>query len=272
MNSDLTLFSIVVLLAISTANATRSPSLKTIDQAVKECGTLWNVSPVYFEDFVRTGTGNSTQLKELVRCASIWCRWCNVSAHDVVYEVLQNYFNPSPDDPCFLNRTERCMKASLKDLPYTEVLERAFVSFLCYYQQYGNLNRSVQFIPYMLPQEQQVALDTLVIHSVPLETLRNFNDGIFKEGTFECLLRTLLLRLNLYSDRAGPDVKRLYNQDGNESYLTPETAACIAEARKNCPSDRCKLVSNTLKNCLPQVYDDAVSLIKDAARMILQRS
>ncbi|XP_019564758.2 general odorant-binding protein 45 [Aedes albopictus] len=271
MNSFLLTLSLVGILSLTDTDATRTPSLKTIDQAVRECGILWNVSPDFFEDFVRTGSGNSTELKELVRCASIWCRWCNVSAHDVVYEVLQNYFNPSPNDQCFLNRTERCMKAALKDLPYTAVLERAFVSFLCYFNQYGNLNRSVQYIPSMPPQEQQVALDTLRIHSVPRETLKDFNEGVFQEGTFECLLRTLLVRLNLYSDTEGPNVKRLYNQDGNEGYLTPETAECVVEARKSCLGDRCELAQITVKNCLPQVYDETVNLIKNAAKMLLQQ-
>lgn len=262
--------SIVAMCAIS-SDATRSPDLKSVDEAVEECGKLWNVSTESFQEFARTGCGNSTELKELIRCASIKCGWCNVTAQDVIYRVLLNHFNPDSNDPCNLNRTERCMKSALKDIPMTNVVERAFVSYLCYYQHFGTLNRSVQYIPAPELRKQQVAMDVYMIYDVSVETLKDFSDGVFKEGAYECLLRTFLIRSNLYTDKEGPNVKRLYNEDGYESYLTPATALCIEEERKRCPDDKCELVQSTLKNCLPPVHDWVVRVFKDASNTVLQQ-
>uniref|UniRef100_A0A8W7PS21 Uncharacterized protein n=1 Tax=Anopheles coluzzii TaxID=1518534 RepID=A0A8W7PS21_ANOCL len=181
----------------------------------------------------------------MVRCMGLNLGWWN-DTHGVQEPAMRSFFHPDPHDCDYERRTYHCLNSQRLNhpSPHVDVCERAYESFRCYYEQYGNIVVTPQFVP--LSDLQQVDVLLQCANMLPLTVGRSCAGGSKpSERDVDCLARCFLLRSGLYSEQHGPHLDRLYvqcNNYANETRFRETTGTCYRRLKSEC-QDECVLAA-----------------------------
>lgn len=242
---------------------------KSFPSALAECAQYYELSSCSLNRIVQESYPNEPNVRRLIRCALINVRSWNDTT-GVQEQVMNSYFNPTPEDTCYLNRTRDCIERS-RQLPGgdRDVQTRAYDAFICYYRQYGNLNETEQFLPFTDEESDQLMISVLSITEVSQEALVQFSEGnILDNKEFPAVLYTLYVRVGFYQDRIVP--QHLYIQFGNPELLSPQTEQCIEAAVNSlpCEADDKDQVYRIFRNCLVGITR-TLELTQSVSRQLL---
>ncbi|XP_053692068.1 uncharacterized protein LOC128740545 [Sabethes cyaneus] len=245
-----------------------SPNLKSLADAQQQCASYLRLTNETVARFVKTGYPDEPSVRKLVNCILI-----NLNAWDddigIKEYVIRNYLHPYSTDCCYANRTQACLQKALCQIPRTDNIARAYSSFLCYYQHFGDLVNEKQFVPYR-KQAIHHHVEAFLIENIPRQTLESFSKGnILCANQFPDLLYTLFLQGGFYDAENGFYLDRLYTQFGNEDLICNNTRLCEANVRQKFCDEPTRL-SETFKQCLINSMP-TLKYIQDVAKQLLEQ-
>uniref|UniRef100_A0A182TXQ4 Odorant-binding protein n=1 Tax=Anopheles melas TaxID=34690 RepID=A0A182TXQ4_9DIPT len=220
--------------------------LKSVSQAQEECARYQGIPCARLAVYNKYIYPNDTQTQCMVRCMGLNLGWWN-DTHGIQEPAMRSFFHPDPDDCDYERRTYHCLNSQRLNhpSPHVDVCERAYESFRCYYEQYGNIVVTPQFIP--LSDLQQVDVLFQCANLLPF-SLGASCTGSRKASKrdVDCLARCFLLRSGLYSEQHGPHLDRLYvqcNNYANETRFRETTGTCYQRLKSEC-QDECVLAAS----------------------------
>ncbi|XP_035907843.1 general odorant-binding protein 45-like [Anopheles stephensi] len=234
---------------------------KNVAQAQEECVRYLSIPCArlaVYNDYIYP---NDTATQCMVRCMGINLGWWD-DTDGVQEPAIRHYFHPDPDDEQYDRRTYHCLKSQRLDYPtpHGDACERAYESFRCYYEQYGNIVVTPQFVPLSPLQLSDVMGQCAKILQTPGTGLGACGKaGKPSERDIGCLARCFLMRSGLYTDQHGPNLDRLYvqcNNYANETKFRETTGACYRQLKLEC-KDNCVLVGRFLRECF---YEGGVNI------------
>lgn len=242
---------------------------KSFPSALAECAQFYEVSNCSLDRIVKDSFPNEREVKKLVRCVFVNLRCWNDAA-GVQEHVIHSFFNPTPEDSNFLDRTRECIKKSQLQLESSSDVEtQAYNAFICYYRQYGNMNNTNQFLP-LLPQElDQLVLASLSLASVSNEALVEFSLGnMLDNSEFIDVLAIIFIRGGFSHHNSM--LNHLYIQFANPEILSPKTEQCV-EATFNtlpCYTSEKEQLYRVFRNCFQEITD-ILSLVHRLSNKLL---
>ncbi|XP_052870986.1 general odorant-binding protein 45-like [Anopheles cruzii] len=250
---------------------------KSFPQALHDCMQYLQVPPSRYEEYQALNFPNDPQTRCLVRCVGLNLRWWNDTT-GVHTSVIANFFRPDPTDVHYERATKECVEHRLKPTPANPTLQdcclRAYNTFECYLQNYGNLVYSPQYYPEDRSRQVQVSYDCINILQVSKPLLQLFTeDSVPEDPGTQCLGRCFFLRLGLYDEERGFDLRRLYTRDyvtPNKRYLSKETYDKLCAIRLTSP-DQCTEVNRAYFGVIKELETSfhSLSIAHEAARKAL---
>ncbi|KXJ76636.1 hypothetical protein RP20_CCG009318 [Aedes albopictus] len=242
---------------------------KSFPSALEECAEYYEVPTSSVDRIVQESYPSEPEVKQLIRCALINVRCWNDTT-GVQEQVMNSFFNPTPQDSEYLVRTRECMQRSEEFSGGNSDLQtRAYDAFICYYRQYGTLNETNQYLPFTEEELYSLMLSVLSIAHVSQEALVQFSDGnVLNNEEFPAVLYIHYVRVGFYQDGLVPE--HLYVQFGNPELLTPRTEQCVSAAVNSlpCEADDQKLLYNIFRKCLVDLTS-TLELVQKASRQLL---
>nr|XP_040238964.2 general odorant-binding protein 45-like [Anopheles coluzzii] len=252
---------LVCLLAVTATAASQcyrdAGQLKRVVQAQEECVRYLRIPCARLAVYNKFIYPNDAETQCMVRCMGLNLGWWN-DTHGVQEAAMRSFFHPDPNDCDYERRTYRCLHSQRLDrpAPHDEACERAYESFRCYYEHYGNLVVTPQFVRLNALQQLDVLLQCADMVQYPMPD-RSFSCAkthvAGAEGDFDCVLRCYMLRTGLYSEQYGPNLDRIYvqcNNYANETLFRETTDACYQRLRSDC-QDECTLIARYIRECFP---------------------
>ncbi|XP_053667227.1 general odorant-binding protein 45-like [Anopheles marshallii] len=221
-------------------------------QAQHECVTYLNLPKHRLYQYLVYNYSNDAKTKLMIRCVGLILQWWN--SEGVLNEhVIEQYFLPDAGDTTYRERTAVCVETKA---PEGDALcSRAFETFQCYLQQYGELIHCPKVVPLSderLAETMHFCLDVL---SLPLSYFENCTSSaelFLATDQSRCLLRCFVIRAGLYSDQHGPFAERFRLQFGPlkadvfDNDL--EGDYCVTRLRRE-GYDECSLAARSLYEC-----------------------
>ncbi|XP_040172270.1 general odorant-binding protein 45-like [Anopheles arabiensis] len=232
--------------------------LKSVAQAQEECARYQGIPCARLAVYNKYIYPNDSQTQCMVRCMGLNLGWWN-DTHGVQESAMRSFFYPDPDDCDYERRTYHCLNSQRLNhpSPHVDVCERAYESFRCYYEHYGNIVVTPQFVP--LSDLQQVDVLFQCANLLPFSVGRSCGRKASKRDV-DCLARCFLLRSGLYSEQHGPHLDRLYvqcNNYANETRFRETTGTCYQRLKSEC-QDECVLAGRFLRECF---YEGGISIV-----------
>ncbi|XP_062716032.1 general odorant-binding protein 45 [Aedes albopictus] len=182
-----------------------------------------------------------------VRCRGLLLRFWDDQRGKLGFYALKQFYQPDPEDKCYLNRTMRCLKrVSVPD----ESCQKVAQYVRCYKDQYGEENTAIaRFIPFTPMQQTRILMECAAILGISEDSLREAAKSGGEIPQEACLLRCFLIRQGLYSEAGGFELERLELQCGGygSGWNPVAVQQCIANVT-DC--DSCTKVQRMAKNCL----------------------
>uniref|UniRef100_A0A182QJ61 Odorant-binding protein n=1 Tax=Anopheles farauti TaxID=69004 RepID=A0A182QJ61_9DIPT len=233
---------------------------KSIAQAQEQCVGYLRIPRARLAVYNEYIYPNDTETQCMVRCVGLNLGWWD-DANGVQKPALRNYFHPDPDDCQYERRTYHCLKSQRLDCgtQHADPCARAYDSFRCYYEQYGNLVLAPQFVPLSAMELAEVLHQCANILQVPTDCA--------SQHAIDCLGRCLLLRTGVYTDKHGPNLDRLYvqcNNYANETLFRQTTSACYRQLKAECP-DECTLAGRFLREC----FDESGGILGNIGQFVM---
>ncbi|XP_053685883.1 general odorant-binding protein 45-like [Sabethes cyaneus] len=247
--------------------------LKSFRQALDECAD-YLVIPLEVVDRLQAQSfvTNEPELRCLIRCAGFNLGWWNDTA-GVQSPVMEAFFQPAPGDTCYAGRTRECLDAKIAVC--TDDCSRAYETFLCFFQQYGKLRCTSEYVPLPTLDAVQAAVECINILQIPNELLEQYSRGLFPEcQETKCLYRCQYLAEGLYDTRQGFNLRRLYAREHEHpdlELLSESTKACTELALlDNC--DECSRFYRA-HQCFDRcgVPDHTTAILVQAAWVVLEQ-
>ncbi|XP_001663902.2 uncharacterized protein LOC5578512 [Aedes aegypti] len=142
--------------------------------------------------------------------------------------VIRNYFKPADTDPSYKSRTQCCLRDKVANLDRCALFERAYHSFMCYYQNYGNIVPEAQFIPWYQVDREKHLREVFLIEGITRVQLEEFQrSDALKAKEYPILYYIDFVRTAFYDPSTGHNLERLYTQFGNPGLLADETRRCL---------------------------------------------
>uniref|UniRef100_A0A2M4BMU8 Putative odorant binding protein n=1 Tax=Anopheles marajoara TaxID=58244 RepID=A0A2M4BMU8_9DIPT len=252
---------------------------KSFNRALLDCLEYLQLPGERFEQYSALHFPDDADTKCLVRCIGLNMRWWNDTT-GVQKAVMGNFFQPDPSDTEYEYRTAKCIEKRLGSLSGSrgsapdDCCCRAYETFQCYLQYYGNLVQCPKALPQTRDMLVRSAHDCINILRVPDELLRCYSAGELRDAPeTRCFLRCFFLRSGGYDAVRGFNLYRLYSRDSehlDQRYLAQETMEQLQTIRStNC--DQCTEVYRSYKEVLGPLgiafYED--SIIQEAANRAL---
>ncbi|KXJ71239.1 hypothetical protein RP20_CCG021149 [Aedes albopictus] len=239
---------------------------KSFDNALKECAQYYEVSTCDLNQYVAESYPDKPEVRRLVRCTLINLQsWYDSTG--LIQSEIVNFFEPSPADDCYVNRTQACLNALNATVDPTDVYNAAYQSFMCYFRNYGNLVSTDQFLRYAPLEYTQALATTTEVLELSQDTLVEFCKGnILNNDQFPTFLYQSSVRFGFFTVLGGVQLKRLYNQFGNAQLLAPETQQCVQKVAEDyCGSDDTTIMFQTHVQCLKGLVP-TVQLLREFAK------
>ncbi|EAT33288.1 AAEL014431-PA [Aedes aegypti] len=228
-------FALVLFLSASSAVI-----VSPLDHAIETCGRDLQVCESKLASYRALSFPDDRETQCFIKCVLIELQAWSNPRRLLKHSTIQQYFIPDAADYSFEDRTRRCLDQTLPNCIPGDSCSRAYWTFLCYKDNYGNLIRQPnQFIP---PTELDIAqhqLDCADILRIPREEL--LNAETLTNGS-NCYARCILLRSEVYSDESGLDLDRLYvllGYDTEKQAFIQYAQQFLATDSANCQTDRC---------------------------------
>ncbi|XP_058065023.1 general odorant-binding protein 45-like, partial [Anopheles bellator] len=151
---------------------------------------------------------------------------------------------------------------------------RAYNTFLCYLENYGTLVYSPQYYPEDRSRQVQISYECLNMLQVPKTLLQCIANGtILDVPEIRCLGRCFFLRLGLYDEVRGVNLRRMYTRDyetPNKRYLSKETYDKLCAIRSTSP-DQCTEVYRAYFEVIEALETsfNSISIVQEAASRAL---
>uniref|UniRef100_A0A182KHC5 Uncharacterized protein n=1 Tax=Anopheles christyi TaxID=43041 RepID=A0A182KHC5_9DIPT len=231
----------------------------TFDEALQECATQLGIPAERLEqEYNLLLYPADRDSMCLVRCIGVLLRFWNDTT-GLREATIRQYYEPAPEDQCYLNRTRACLDAL--EPTVTDVCERAHRSFLCYHQQFGYLRKVDRYVPKTPLEMKQIQQDCLDMFGLEANRLAQYQDGQFPDDPeTQCFVRCVGLKTGLYSDQDGPHVGRMYIQCdscADEAVFRERASECIAAQHQRHKLSKCTAAYRTLYQCF---RDDQLDL------------
>uniref|UniRef100_A0AAG5DLW9 Uncharacterized protein n=1 Tax=Anopheles atroparvus TaxID=41427 RepID=A0AAG5DLW9_ANOAO len=250
------------LLAVASAASRPCPGVvmqKSISQAQEECVEYLRIPRARLAVYNEHIYPQDTETKCMVRCMGINLGWWN-DTEGVKEAAIRTYFHPDPDDCQYERRTYHCLKSQRLDnyAPQGhDPCDRAYETFRCYYEQYGNIVVIPQFIPLSPLRMAAVMQDCVSMLRVPgtSDCVRQ-GSAAAPSSTQEtgCFLRCVVLRSGLYSEQYGPNLDRWFVQGDSYTNYTKfqaTTLTCYRQLKAKCLNE-CDLIYRFINECFPE--------------------
>uniref|UniRef100_A0A8D8KCH2 General odorant-binding protein 45 n=1 Tax=Culex pipiens TaxID=7175 RepID=A0A8D8KCH2_CULPI len=173
-----------------------------------------------------------------VRCRGLVTRFLNRTSV-LPTAVIERFYEPGEDDYLYRSRTTQC----LRDVRALNSCELARRSVQCYDGEFGAVDRdALQFVPLTDVQHLRVVREC---------------EAMLRESLTEgCLLRCVLIREGLYSDRDGPRVERIavMGSDLGEDVKLWTAGPCVARLQAE-KVDKCTIAARIVSECLELVVE-----------------
>ncbi|XP_058127119.1 general odorant-binding protein 45-like [Anopheles ziemanni] len=251
------------LLAVASAASPHCQGVvmyKSIKQAQEECVTYLRIPRARLAVYNEHIYPQDIETKCMVRCMGLNLGWWNDTV-GVKESALRAYFHPDPDDCQHERRTYHCLKSQRLDSYAPQGLdpcERAYESFRCYYEQYGNIVVTPQFVPFSPLRMAAVMEDCAAIMHLPKTvggcSRKDAAGSLHATRDVGCFLRCVFLRSGLYSEQYGPNLDRIYVQGHgyyNATRFRDNTMACYNHLKSTC-LDECDLIYRFVNECFPE--------------------
>uniref|UniRef100_A0A182N0X2 Odorant-binding protein n=1 Tax=Anopheles dirus TaxID=7168 RepID=A0A182N0X2_9DIPT len=248
------LLTLGTLVAAAAASFPRCPAdtvqTKSVARAQEECVGYLGIPRARLAVYGEYIYPDDAETHRMVRCMGLNLGWWS-DADGVQGPAIRSFFQPDPDDSQYERRTYHCLRSQRLDCatPHGDPGARAYESFRCYYEQYGNIVATPQFVPLSGLQLSDVVLRCADILQVPGACAATPS-----QHAIDCFGRCVLLRTGLYTDRHGPCLERLYvqcNNYANETRFRETTGACYRQLKAECP-DECTLAGRFLRECFDE--------------------
>ncbi|XP_029730939.2 general odorant-binding protein 45-like [Aedes albopictus] len=183
------------------------------------------------------------------RCRSVLQRFWNTQ-RGLGISITQ-FYQPDPEDKCYLNRTVRC----LRRVSSTETCERVDQYVQCFKDQYGMQDtKTARFIPFTSIQHAGILMECAALLGISQDSLKQAAENGTELPQRACLLRCFLIRQGLYNDEGGFDLERLEMQCGGygSGWDPVAVGECIAKV-EDC--DKCAKVQRIARDCLQAFFN-----------------
>ncbi|KXJ74761.1 hypothetical protein RP20_CCG013003 [Aedes albopictus] len=189
-----------------------------------------------------------------VRCVSLVNRIWNDTAGRLS-ESISRFYAEGTQSTCARDRTFQCLKQVSTSIPTRNTCKLAEASVDCYRNNYGQLDVvSPRFVPFSDLQQVQIlsqCAEMLGVADKMQFVVRNGVDSI-PEGA--CLVRCLLMRKGLYTDRDGPNLDRVSVQcggyEGYEQEWRTNVTRCVKAVHAEGIHDKCAQAERIAVDCL----------------------
>ncbi|EAT34017.1 AAEL013720-PA [Aedes aegypti] len=227
---------IAVILSITSyvkAEDYEAPRLKTLATIEQECAGYLLLSNETLRSYIAASFPKDSTVQKLVHCFLV-----NMNAWDdetgIKDYVIRNYFKPSDTDSSYESRTQCCLRDKVSNLDRCAVFERAYHSFICYYQNYGNLVPEAQFIPWYQVDREKNLREVFLIEGITRAQLSKFQKSEERNPKeYPILYYMDVIRNAFYDPSTGHDLGRLYTQYGIQELLADETRQCLDTVSRN---------------------------------------
>ncbi|XP_055613631.1 uncharacterized protein LOC129760082, partial [Uranotaenia lowii] len=244
----------------------RSPFYRSFDESLFECANYFDISNSTVESFIQDGFPNEPD--ELVS-QLIYCVLIDLQAWDTKEGVIGRLLIAALSGFQFDEETEsqiqNCLEDSRVDELEDQALERAYRSFICYQNVYGNRGSSnQQFLRNTADIRNKFMREALLIQNVPLRTLLEFcKDNVVTQPGWESVILTYVLRIGFYSLEQGYDLDHLYAQFGRPELLGNEVKMCQDRVRAQFTEEPQRL-TQTFSQCV-RPYVSTLKVVSNAA-------
>ncbi|XP_062541907.1 general odorant-binding protein 69-like [Armigeres subalbatus] len=187
---------------------------KSFDTALRECAQYFLISNETLARYYQQRFPCVDEVKQLVRCTMI-----NLNAYDdntgPLENVLGNFFKPHVWDTKHTERTKNCVARALNRTSPSDVFQRAYDTFICYYHQLGTLVSDDQLVPCTPLEFKQVMTFVESALNMPAEVLLQYSQGnVLNEPSYPNALYIFAVRAGYYSVSDGIQLGNLYTQFG----------------------------------------------------------
>nr|XP_029730939.1 general odorant-binding protein 45-like [Aedes albopictus] len=193
------------------------------------------------------------------RCRGVLQRFWN--AQRGLGISITQFYQPDPEDRCYLNRTVRC----LRGVSSTDTCERVDKYVQCFKDHYGKQDmEAARFIPFTSIQHAVILMECAAVLGISEDSLKQAVENGTELPQQACLLRCFLIRQGLYSDAGGFDLERLEMQCGGygSGWDPKAVGECIAKV-EDC--DKCAKVQRIAKDCLQAYFNVLPNPNKDTS-------
>uniref|UniRef100_A0A182WGV7 Odorant-binding protein n=1 Tax=Anopheles minimus TaxID=112268 RepID=A0A182WGV7_9DIPT len=225
---------------------------KGLAQAQHECVTYLNLPKHRLYQYLVHNYSNDGKTKLMIRCVGLLLNWWN-SDGVLNTHVIEQFFLPDAGDSTYSERTARCIE---NKAPEGDALcSRAYETFQCYLQQYGELLNCPKVVPLSderLAESMHFCLDVLSMPLSYFENCTSSSELFLSTDQSRCLLRCFVIRAGLYSDKHGPFADRFKLQFGplkSDVFDNDlEGDFCVIRLRRE-GYDECSLAARSLYAC-----------------------
>lgn len=234
-----------------------------------ECAKILRFPETAVDQTIKNHFRCDEQTKQLVHCAMIQLHtWEDGTG--LLRSAITQFFQPTSYEGLFEIRTDICLVRDLAFVHKCDVITEAYVTFSCFYREYGFLASNVNFVTFKQPQLISVMSTSLAIANVPKSALRRLTvENVFSVPEAHCLLYIFSLRAGFYNDIGGVLLYSLYSQFGNETLVQFGKITCVEKLLQTARfSDRCGLVNTVFDVCLMDTIP-INELIKTTAKHLL---
>uniref|UniRef100_A0A182QFZ4 Uncharacterized protein n=1 Tax=Anopheles farauti TaxID=69004 RepID=A0A182QFZ4_9DIPT len=268
------LLTLLVSLTLVHANDTKGVTIeKSFLQSVHDCAEYLRVPRQRLVQYLAYEFPPDEETKCLIYCVGTDLRWWNNTC-GLQIPAIVNFFQPVLGDRQYEKRTRECLERNVHSGKTLNNCCKAYETFQCYFQEFGNLVTCPQYVPATKLQATQAALDCLNILRVPTDLLECYSRGELPDVTeTRCLYHCIDHRTGLYTSESGIHLSRFYVRDlavNDLRYLSKETKTCRNRIRQS-GCDTCSEVYKTHQDCLTGLGVDGYTsgIITEAARIAL---
>lgn len=226
-------------------------TFKNLHRGLLECTEMLRIPEDYMHRAIKNGFPDDEQTKLLVRCSMIILHsWDDTLG--LQRSALSTMFAPTAYEGLFEIRTTLCLANELATVDEQDFLKRAYVTFHCFYREYGNVANNVQFVAQTDKQLESNMIKSIAIASIPRSALEQVNQRSFLEmEDFRCLLYIFSLRAGFYSNIGGMLLYNMFSQYGNGSLVTFDKITCVQTVFETSKfASKCTLVNAVFSRCL----------------------
>ncbi|XP_055589206.1 uncharacterized protein LOC129741490 [Uranotaenia lowii] len=224
---QLSIFLLGVLHTVTADRFWRSPFYRSFEESLSECADYFNLSSLTVDRYMRDGFPNEPSVKKVIHCTLIdlqaWDSQLGVIGRQLIGSLSGGQFNEQNEE-----RIQCCLRNSQVDDLKNHVLERAYHSFLCYFNVYEfSGSSSQQYLRYTDDIQKRFMREAILIQNVQVPSLLEYcKENPVSPPEWSNVAFTFFIRTGFYSQEKGFNFEHLYAQFGALELLGEEIKTC----------------------------------------------